>query len=211
MKRTSIVLVALLAICSLAGAATFTNVVGGTSGYSAARAGGVYVLENSVDFSVYPATTNDVFQLINIPANSYVKEVSWEVTTSCGTNSFTFDIGDAGDADGFISNASGDTVAQGASVLALTVTPTTGTFATNVTTTTTNLVYLTDTNGATATQSVVIAVAAQTSTAVASATATGTGYSEGKFYTAADTLDLTADKIAIVGKVYVRAVVSDLN
>lgn len=88
---------------------------------------------------------NETVALIDIPAKSYVLKVFWEVQTVEGA-ARNFAIGDGDDPDGYIASTSGNSLASGASNLALT----TGT------------------------------------------PNTVTGYSNGKYYSAADQLDLLA-------------------
>lgn len=105
------------------------------------------VFENVIDFSklATAAAQNDVVPALSIPANTLIQGVAWEVEGVEGA-SRNFAIGDGDDTDGFVTTTSANTLAKGATALALTEgTPN-----------------------------------------------TVTGYSAGKFYSAADTIDLLA-------------------
>lgn len=105
------------------------------------------VFENVIDFSklATAAAQNDVVPALNIPANTLIQGVAWEVETVEGA-ARNFAIGDGDDTDGFVATTSANSLAKGATALALTEgTPN-----------------------------------------------TVTGYSAGKFYSAADTIDLLA-------------------
>ena len=67
---------------------------------------------------------NDVFQMITVPANSFVLNVRAEVLTAEGAAS-TFDVGDGATADGYINGQDGNAVASVTSFNA-TTTPTFG-------------------------------------------------------------------------------------
>jgi hypothetical protein len=158
---------AMLLVAVIAQAVTTTDYTGdgSTTKLSANSMGRLAVLERTVTCSTVPMATSDVYQLFDVPENTLVLAVSWEVTTTNNVTA-TFDIGDGSDPDGFIDGASADAVAAGCSAIALT--PTTST-----------ITYLTDTNGTLGTTTVVTATAF-------------TGYTEGKYYEATDTIDLTA-------------------
>ncbi len=73
-------------------AGTIDLTVGGTVGYPYSRAGMCYTLIASNDFSSTTGAVNDVIQMINIPANSYVQNVEADVTAMGAT--LKLDIGD---------------------------------------------------------------------------------------------------------------------
>lgn len=90
-------------------AATYTNTTGGTAGFAYSSAARSYVLEQELDFSDYPVTTNDVVQLFSLDAPCYVSQVAYSVTTISTTNAATtqtVDIGDGSDTDGYKSGLS---------------------------------------------------------------------------------------------------------
>lgn len=105
------------------------------------------VFENVIDFSklATAAAQNDVVPALAIPANTLIQGVAWEVEGVEGA-SRNFAIGDGDDTDGFVASTSANTLAKGATALAL---------------------------------------AEGTPNTI-------TGYSAGKFYSAADTIDLLA-------------------
>lgn len=107
--------------------------------------GNPMVVTQVFDGSVSTLAQNDVATLINIPANTYVMKVFWEVETAEGA-ARNFALGDGADTDGYVTTTTANTLAAGSSDLALTE----------------------------------------------GAPNTVTGYSNGKFYSAADTLDLLA-------------------
>lgn len=124
--------------------ATYDLTKGGTTGHAFANVRGPYKLEKSIDFSATNYAQNDVLQLFDIPANSWVAFAQITVTTAEG-GTLTFDLGDGSDVDGFIDGANGNSTGTTGMALALTE----------------------------------------------GAPNTVTGYSNGKLYTAADTIDLT--------------------
>lgn len=66
--------------------------VGGTVGYPYSRAGMCFTLIASNDFATTTGAVNDVIQMINIPADTYVQNVQAEVVAMGAT--LTFDVGD---------------------------------------------------------------------------------------------------------------------
>lgn len=86
-------------------------------GNSGSRA--VVLVENTIDFSELAtgASAADVFNLINVEAGDFVRQVLVEVQTVEG-ETLTVDVGDGTDADGFIDgtngNAAGMTITSGA-------------------------------------------------------------------------------------------------
>ena len=103
------------------------------------------VFENVFDASKRNLVQNDVAAVLSIPAGTLIMGVHWEVETVEGA-SRNFAIGDGSDTNGFIETTDGNTLASGATALALTE----------------------------------------------AAPDTVTGYSAGKYYSAADTLDVLA-------------------
>jgi hypothetical protein len=89
---------------------------GGTTKLSANSMGRLSVLERKVTCSTVPMAANDVYQLFDIPPNTLVFAVSWEVETTNNVTA-TFDIGDDTNPDGFINSASANAVTSGCSVL----------------------------------------------------------------------------------------------
>jgi len=158
---------AMLLVAVIAQAVTTTDYTGdgGTTKLSANSMGRLAVLERTVTCSTVPMATSDVYQLFDVPENTLVLAVSWDVTTANGVAA-TFDIGDGSDPDGYIDGANANAVAAGCSAIALT--PTTST-----------ITYDSDGSGTMATTTVVTATAF-------------TGYTEGKYYETTDTIDLTA-------------------
>ena len=83
--------------------ATFSITGGGSTGISA-DAGDVKVLSVVVDFSSTTNAANDVFQCIEIPANTYVVTAGIEVMTAdTAGNSGTVSLGDGDDVDRYVS------------------------------------------------------------------------------------------------------------
>lgn len=129
---------------------TIDLTVGGTTGYPDHAARKSYVVEREVDFSeaANALAQNDVAQLINIPAGSWVALVHWEVKTVEGVAA-TFDLGDVTDPNGYTPGGAADANALGSGV-----------------------------------SGPVVLAEALPNTVI--------GYSAGKYYAAADTIDLTA-------------------
>lgn len=118
----------------------------------------------TLDFSKTPYSAADVLELINVPANTFVQAVHYEVETAEGAV-LTFTLGDAADPDGFVAGADGNAVGSGMNTLALTE----------------------------------------------GVPNTITGYSGGKFYSAADTIDMVLANAAAAAKVTVTAIMVDLS
>lgn len=133
---------------------TFNLAVGGNAALPAVRSGEQYIVEKLFDATKQNLAQNDIAQLINIPAQTWVPLVQWEVETVEG-GARNFSIGDGVNAAGFVPSTSANALASGVSG------PLAG--STN-----------TSDAGAAADPLVV------------------TGYSGGKYYAAADTIDLTA-------------------
>ena len=234
MKRTFITLIAAILAIGVCNAETQDKTVGGTSGYPAKGFGGAVLFERTIDFSLSAntGTSNDTFQLLNIPAGTFIVGVGYEIeANAAGTytgedGTLTVDIGDDDDTDGWFDGANvatGQTACAwstwafgGVAAVVTNVADTTGTFATNVSVTMADLVYDSDGNGTLATQTVVTAVSALTDDAVTGTTATTlnlyaatsapVGYAEGKLYTSADTLDMKLNNAADQLKITIRAI-----
>ena len=91
--------------------ATISIVKGGTSGYPAHKKTGTYKIERKVDIAALIATgwittqlvQNDILQAINVPANSYVLGVGYQLTTAATqSGSGTVEVGDGDDPNGYI-------------------------------------------------------------------------------------------------------------
>lgn len=72
------------------------------------------VLRKTFDASVQNLAQNDIAQLIDVPANSFVHAVRWEVTTVEGA-ARNFALGDGADTDGYVATTTGNTLAEGCS------------------------------------------------------------------------------------------------
>jgi len=120
---------------------------------------GAYVKKNAVDFSVASRNASDVLQLIDVPADTLVLAVQWKVTTAEG-GTFTFDLGDGVDPNGYVDNANGNALAAGASL---------------------------------------------------ATTAFSVAVGGGKYYSAADTIDMVLDHAVDAAKIEVRALMVDFN
>jgi hypothetical protein len=134
----------------------FTTLLDGTSstkgsGSKAAGFPAQVVFEGVFDATKRDLAQNDTVAVIDIPANTLIQGVQWEVETVEGA-ARNFAIGDGSDTDGFVTTTSANTATSGATALAGTLGGT----------------------GAAADPVVV------------------TGYSAGKYYSAADTLDILA-------------------
>ena len=143
---------------------TYTNLITVGSKLQYADSVSSFMMKRTLDFSVTGYTAADVIQLFHIPAKVFVAKVMWDVTTAEG-GTFTFDIGDGGDVDGYIDGADGNAVGNGSSLIVLTeATPN-----------------------------------------------TITGYSNGKYYSAADTLDLLVNNTVDAGVMTVKALCYDFS
>ena len=82
--------------------ATYSITGGGSTGFSAS-AGEVKVLSVVVDFSSSTNASGDIFQCIELPANSYVVTAGIEVMTADSAgNSGTVSLGDGDDVDRYV-------------------------------------------------------------------------------------------------------------
>ena len=133
--------------------------IGGSTGAASNLSGRIFTHFKELDFSVTGYTAADVLQLFDVPARSLVQMVAWEVVTAEG-GTFTFDLGDTADPNGFVDNADGNVVAKGASLVT---------------------------------------------------TAYSVAVGGGRFYSAADTIDMVVDHTVDTGKVRVWAVILDFG
>jgi hypothetical protein len=115
------------------------------SGHKAAGFPSQIVIEGYFDATKRTLAQNDTVAVLDIPANTLIQGVQWEVETVEGA-ARNFAVGDGSDTDGFIASTSANSLASGATALAL------GEGTPN----------------------------------------TVSGYSAGKYYSAADTLDILA-------------------
>ena len=110
MKKTLIMIAALVAFVGVAYAASTNIVVGGTA-FAAKDSSKHFVIERTIDFSLYSGvtTSNDVIAALNIPAKTVVDCVSYDVVTSNAVAAAaTFDIGDGNSTARWISNGTVD-------------------------------------------------------------------------------------------------------
>lgn len=219
-------------------AGTQDKTIGGTSGYPGNVKGNVFLFERTIDFSLAAntGTSNDLYQLLNIPANSFVLKVGYMLEENAdgytGENgTCTIDVGDGDDADGYFD---GSNVETGQTASAMTIwSPATvaATMVTGVTAETYSLSVSTGqptlttfafnaydgaaTNTYTAVSNVVnnvLTVPVGTNVTVTSETVypvktAPVGYAQGKLYTSADTLDMLLNNDADELKITVRALV----
>ena len=83
--------------------ATWTITGGGNTGHSA-DGKKVRVISEIVDFSEFTISTNDVIQVIELPANSLVLYAGFDVLTADSAgNSGTLSLGDGADVDRYVS------------------------------------------------------------------------------------------------------------
>lgn len=191
MKKTLFALVIAAFFAAVASyGATYTNATIGGTGFAWKNTQKTVIVEASHDFSVQSVTTNDVIQMVSVPANARVLAVAVEVDTTSTQNTNTtqtIDIGDGTTPAGYVSNRSLLTASQSDNAPTLTAT----------------LTPYTTTNGSSG------GVAYLTNGAV-TVTTTPT-YGLGKTYTADDTIDITADGVLIDGVVKVKALIADLT
>ena len=74
---------------------------GGTTGHPSTGGRRPYLVENTVDFSVFDPAANDIVQMIDVPAESIVINAGLEVLT-VSPSSVTLDMGDANDVDSYV-------------------------------------------------------------------------------------------------------------
>lgn len=77
------------------------------------------IISKVYDAQVNPASAADVIQLLPIGAKTFVHKVFVEVIRAEG-GTFTFDVGDADDPNGFLATVNGNTTGTSISTLALT-------------------------------------------------------------------------------------------
>jgi hypothetical protein len=108
MKKLTLILTALVLATSIF-AATNDVTLGGSAGYS--NGDGAVLLSRTIDFSsATVGTSNDVYQLITVPAGTLITSVGYVVEENedgvTGEDStLTIDIGDGTDADGWTDGA----------------------------------------------------------------------------------------------------------
>ena len=211
MKKFMIAAVALMsAVMVMFAGTTDRTGTGGTTGYPPFGSG-VHLFQRTIDFSDTTANTgtvSEVYQLLDIPAGTKILAVGYELLEN--RNGYTgdilactIDVGDGSDTDGWLDGANVRTGQTAIAWSSLTLGASSVAFATNVTVTSTNLTYMSATN-TTSTVSVVTGVAVTTSSAYAVTAATG--YSEGKFYTATDTIDMIMSTNAVNLKIRLSAI-----
>ena len=74
---------------------------GGTTGHPSTGGRRPYLVENTVEFSVFDPAANDIVQMIDVPAESIVINAGLEVLT-VSPSSVTLDMGDANDVDSYV-------------------------------------------------------------------------------------------------------------
>ena len=122
-KIIAFVTAALIGAVSAFAADTYNLTVGGTNTMPAIYAGGTYVLESPlVSFTASDTgTASDTYQLIGIPAGTWVQKVAVEVTAKQLATA-NLDIGDGSDTDGWFDGLTGTYLTTNW----LTMTPTVG-------------------------------------------------------------------------------------
>jgi hypothetical protein len=211
-------------------AVTVDKTAGGASGYPAHMMGKVALLERTIDFSnttSLTGTSANVYQMIRVPAGTWVISVGYELETNSGgyqgeNGTCTIDVGDGDDTDGYFDNANVMTgqVATaisrwtlGSTVMAVVTgqTTTTTAFMTNVTiaTTTAQVAGTNFVRTVTATPLTKNGISAitQTTANVYPITTAPRPYAAGKIYTSADTIDLLLNNNADQLKITLRALV----
>jgi len=207
MKKITMVAVALLfAAMTVFGATNDYTGTGGTTGFPP-YGSGMYLFQRTVDFSLATTTgtSGDVYQVLDIPAGTYLTGVGYLVDTDSKgylgwTNATsTIDIGDASDTDGWIDGANVVT-GQSATAYASWSTFTRNTHAylmvTNVTPT-----YL-----KVAGTNFVNAFTVSSITNYMTATTFPTPYNMGKMYQSATPITLKLNQTCTAGKITVKAV-----
>ncbi len=166
--------------------------IGGTTAMSATYKGKVFLLERTLDFtaSSVTGTAADVFQVINVPAGTWVLKVSYEIEAGA-TNTCTVDVGDGTDPDGYFNDASVET-GDTAYAVADWAIGATAVVVTNSTLTTSSITLTnTSEHGASSVSVVTNAALVPRATTIYPVTTAPRPYANGKLYTAADTLDVT--------------------
>ena len=94
--------------------ATVSKVIGGTSGHPSTRRK-PYWVENTVDFSLFDPSADDIVQILNVPAETLVINAGLEVLTASASG-VTLDLGDGGDVDRYIDGLDSTSTGHGAQV-----------------------------------------------------------------------------------------------
>ena len=255
-------LIAVMAIVLLVtasfGFAVTTNdmTTGGTVGFPAYAVGKTYKISKLLDFSSTAGVSNDIYEVLNIPAETWVAKVGYEIHT-VEDSVCVVQIGDGSDRDGYFSDLS---LSNGASSGVMTwsvsedtrptltnatvsstsdarfvtnVTATTGSFGTavvlqqaivtNVVADTTNVYAMVTNVTLTVSDAATGVLAMETLTALTATTITTQGgdgypvasgttaYAGGKWYSAADTIDVQVQNPCDTLKVYIKAWIVDLR
>ena len=93
---------------------TVSKVTGGTSGHPSTRRK-PYWVENTVDFSLFDPSADDIVQILNVPAETLVINAGLEVLTASASG-VTLDLGDGGDVDRYIDGLDSTSTGHGAQV-----------------------------------------------------------------------------------------------
>ena len=93
---------------------TVSKVIGGTSGHPSTRRK-PYWVENTVDFSLFDPSADDIVQILNVPAETLVINAGLEVLTASASG-VTLDLGDGGDVDRYIDGLDSTSTGHGAQV-----------------------------------------------------------------------------------------------
>ena len=101
MKKVLVTIISALFSVSALAATVDLAEDGTTASYSVHMTGKNFLLKNRVDFTDVARGSNDVLQVVNVPAGSLIFEVGVQVTTAEG-EACTVDIGDASDPDRFV-------------------------------------------------------------------------------------------------------------
>ena len=94
---------------------TVSKVIGGTSGHPSTRRK-PYWVENTVDFSLFDPSADDIVQILNVPAETLVINAGLEVLTASASG-VTLDLGDGGDVDRYIDGLNSTSTGHGAQVI----------------------------------------------------------------------------------------------
>ena len=94
--------------------ATHSKVTGGTSGHPSTRRK-PYWVENTLDLSLFDPVANDIVQILNVPAETFVINAGIEVLTASASG-VTLDLGDGGDVDRFVDGLDSTSTGHGAQV-----------------------------------------------------------------------------------------------
>lgn len=110
--------VAALAVWGLfAQAATIDSTVGGTgTGYAARDSGNEYVIERTLDVTNWATVGTNVVQALKLTSGTVVRTVGYQILTATTNGAtFTLDVGDGSDEDGYIAAGVSTSGAWGAS------------------------------------------------------------------------------------------------